>query len=373
MLPTRRSGPLRALLPAALAAVVALSGCTGDVDGGDRGDGAAPDGASASRRSEGTSAGEVVLVLPPSDALAGPAADELRRVVAGAVAQRDGDAFGWEVLEPATAASLADTVEIAIRRTGGDGTVCVVGTRGRALLVASLARYPAVRICVVPGPAPTGVPEGRVAIGDVDLARLGRELGAAARAAAGPGSVLLVDSGDGLLDVRWRRGVEEGVLGSAGGSGPTLGVVTTAAQALALLDEQAALVADGIVPGGPGAAASGDGAMLPEGRDGVPPADLLPTARSLLPVAVVVLDAGPESAALAAQLAERGVPVVAPRVLVDAGIVRREDVVVHWRVRWDSALLTALAEGAATPDPTSEGPTSDDLFVLVTGPAAIRP
>lgn len=347
-----------------LAALVVLSGCTDDA--GDAGT-AAP-GAPVDATATDASSGEVVLVLPPADALAPPAREDLRALVERAVVERGGDAAGWALLEPATGASLADTIEIAVRRTGGDGTVCMVGTRGRVGLGPALARYPAARGCVVPGPAPTGVPDGRVAVGDADLTLLGRELGLAARAAAGEGAVLLLDGGDALLDVRWRRGVEEGVLGAAGATGPTLGIVATAAQALALLDEQAALLAEGVVPGGPAASVPGeDGAGLPEARDGLPLGDVLPSARSLLPVTVVVLDAGVESPALATALAERGVRVVAPTVLLDAGLVAREDVVLHWSVRWDAVLLAALDGGGTVT------PSSDDPFVLVAGPAATRP
>ena len=348
------------LVSAVLAALLVLAGCAKDVDDAA---GAASSGSSTTTGPQVAPSGGAILVLPPADVLSGPARAELRALVESTVAGSEDGAGGWELLEPATAASLADTVEIAMRRTGGDGTVCVVGTRGRAVLGPSFARYPATRACVVPGPVPAGVAEERVAVGDVDLSRLGRELGVVARAAAADGAVLLLDGGDGMLDVRWRRGVEEGVLGAAGGSGPTLGVVTTAAEAVALLDAQAALIAEGIVPGGQVTAEpGGDGSTIPDARDGLPPGDLLPTARALLPVAVVVLDAGPESSTLATVLAERDIPVILPTVLLDAGAVGPDQVVLQWRVRWDDALVAALDGRTAAEAP----------FVLVPGPASAR-
>lgn len=325
-------------------------------------------GASESPGASGVPGDGLVVVLPPADGLADAERTRIRRRVEDVVARATGDGAG-SVLEPATAASLADALDIAARRAGGDGTVCLLGARGRAALTAVLVRYPGVRACVVPGPLPSGVATERVAVEDVDLGALGRSLGLAAREAAGPGAVLLLDGGDALLDVRLRRGVEEGVLGVAGASGPTFGVVGTAAAVVALLDEQAAIREEGGVPGGSGGGPDDGIVGMPEGGDGPPGIGSAPTARSLRSVAVVILDAGPEAASLAPSLAERGVRVVLPTALLDAGLVPLEQVVLHWSVRWDVSLASALARSSGATDLTG----SPDPVVLVQGPAGAVP
>ena len=335
-----------------------LSGCAVGPDGtASDPDAAAP----ATPEPTGGRRDVIVIVLPSADGLADAERVRLRRLVERLVDRTDADAT-VSVLEPTTAASLADTLDIAVRRVSGEGTVCVLGARGRPALGAVLARYPAVGTCVVPGPAPSGITADRVVEEDVDLVALGRELGLAARAAAGDGAVLLLDGGDGLLDVRLRRGVEEAVLGATGGSGPTLGVVATAVEAVTLLDEQAAMGDDDAVPGE-------SDPVDPEGRGGIPPGDLPPTARSLRPVTVVILDASPESAALVPSLAERGLRVVAPTVLLDADLVAPAQVVLHWSVRWDVPLSAALARSTGAPDAA----VTRDPVVLVPGPAATAP
>lgn len=297
--------------------------------------------------------GIIILVLPPSDGLAPPERRRVRALAERAVREHVG-LGGWQALEPATSTALADTLAIAVRRAGVDGTVCLVGARGRTVLVPLLARYPAARVCLVPGSSPSGLSEPRAAIGDVDLLRLAQDVGAAARAAAGDGAVLLLDGGDPMLDVRWRQGIEEGVLGAAGAVGPSLGIVTTAAEAVDLLDAQAALIADGVVPGTPEATspddAVGDGSAT---RDGLPSDGRFHDARTLRSITVVVLDAGTEAARLAPLLAERGIRVVAPTSLLRSGDVAPEDVVLHWSVRWDVALAAAIApEDADGPPPS---------------------
>lgn len=350
MSPSRRprSSRGRSRIATGVALLLVVAGCAEESVGPD--DGAAPIAAVTDGPPQ-ASAEDTFLVLPPADLLAGPSRDALRTLLQGA-STRPGEGAPWDALEPTTSASLADTLALAVRRTGGAGTVCLLGARGRAALTALLAQYPAVRACVVPGPGLLDVPAARVAVGDADLERLGRELGTAARTMAGDGSVLVLDADDVLLDGRWRRGVEEGVLGPAGGPGPSLGIVATAAEALGLLDDQAALLEQGIVPGGPAA---------------VVPGDLLPNAASLRPVAVVVLGTGPDSAELAVALAARGTPVIVPSAFLEAALVAPEQVVAHWRIRWDALLRAALADSTgAEPEPV------DRAFVVIDGPAAAR-
>lgn len=333
-----------------------MSGCGAGPDGSvDAPDAAVP------VTSEPAGGRDLVIVLPPADGFADAERTRLRRLVERVVDRSDVDG-AVSVLEPATSSSLADALDIAARRVGGEGTVCMLGARGRAALGVVLARYPAVGTCVVPGPAPTGIPAERVVEEDVDLVTLGRELGLAARAAAGDGAVLLLDGGDGMLDVRLRRGVEEAVLGAPRGSGPTLGVVATAEEAVRLLDGQAAMDDDDAVSGEPDRSDPGS-------VGGVPSGDLPPTARSLRPVTVVILDASPESAALAPALAERGLRVVVPTVLLEAGLVAPAEVVLHWSIRWDMPLASALARRTGASDAT----VTRDPVMLLPGPAAAAP
>lgn len=351
-----------------VAATALLAGCTADAPESDAASGAAVPAPAVSVPGAGD--GAVVIVLPPSDGLAEPERRRVRTLVERAA--RAGVAAGaWQVLEPATAAALADTLALAVRRAGADGTVCLVGARGRTPLVPLLVRYPATRVCLVPGPLPQGAEERSATVGDVDLQRLGEEVGAAARAAAGDGAVLLLDGGDAMLDVRWRRGVEQSILGAAGAVGPALGVVATAAEAVTLLDEQAALIADGIVPGASGPAAPGaDEADGPATGDTLPSDGRMPDARALRRVAVVILDAGPEAARLAPVLAERGIRVVTPTSLLRAGDVAPTDVVLHWSVRWDAALAAALARPAADGTDGADGATPSPVDALVLQPGS---
>lgn len=259
---------VRRAIVAAVAVGLVAAGCTTAEDDPS---GDAPGGAASSAGP--ATVGGLVVVLPPADGIADVERARLRLLVDEVVARGAGDGL-TTVLEPTTTASLPDTLDIAARRVRGDGTVCVLGARGRAALAATLERYPASVACVIPGPAPSGIAEERVIVEDVDLVSLGRALGLAARSAAGEGAVVLLDGGDALLDVRLRDGVEDAVLGVDVASGPTFAVASSAADVLALLDEQAMLREADVVPGRPDATA-------------------------LRPVAVVILDAGPESASLA--------------------------------------------------------------------------
>lgn len=364
---------LRLPVLALLVALVSTAGCAGD---GAEPEGDATDASIPAPTAPGAREGTVVLVLPPADGLAPLERTRVRALVDRALVVRD-DGRAYVVLEPATSGSLVDTFDIAVRRGGGDGTVCVLGTRARAALAPVLTRYPAARACVVPGPLPLGVAADRIVVGDVDLTELGRSLGVEARAAAGQGSVLLLDGGDALLDVRWRRGVEEGVLGAAGSVGPALGIVATAADALALLDAQAALIADGIVPGAPdapGTDAPGTDGEGPSARSTLP-GEGPPDARTLLPVTVVVLDAGPEATVLATALRDRGLRLVVPTSLLNGNLVRPDDVVLHWSVRWDVLLTRALSGPDATGSTAAAPPASTDdaPIVLQRGPGATSP
>jgi hypothetical protein len=343
----------RAVAPIARAAllgvlVMVLVGCSVDVDGSPGtsvGPGTAAPGAGDIRPA---APAEVVIVLPPADGLA-----EAERVRVRMLVERAADAGlpggpAPVLLEPATADALGWTVETAVRRVGASGTVCLIGADGAAALAPVLLLYPAARVCLLPAaggldPSPT-VPSLTV---DVDLDRLGRELGAAARAAAGGGTVLILSARDVMLDRRWLSGV------IAGAPGP-VGTVASADAALAFLDAQAASLAD--------ADADAD--------DDDPPFSL---ARP--PATVVVLDASSEAAALVGPLIDRGVLVVGPRSLLaglpDAGVVLR------WRVRWDvplAVLLRRVGTGPGSPEgPPGTEPLWDDVVVLEPGPAHVAP
>lgn len=305
----------------------------------------------------------LVVVLPPSDGLAPVERHDLRRAVERAVVAvlpEDGGLGTVVVLEPADASAVVDTVERAVRRVGPGGTVCVVGAGVRERIAPVLALYPATRACLLPAPPLEG--DGHLAL-DVDLEHLGRELGVAARAVAGQGTVVVLDAGDALLDRRWRIGVSSGVLDpDVLGSPGRIHTVRSAEDLLRLLDDQAALIDDGIVPGSPEALDATDGldALLGLDVDPVPPALALP------PVAVVVLDASQEAARAVGPLAERGLRVIGPRTLLDADAIGDEMVVARWHVRWQlplAALLDAVLTGEGPP------PTIEDVVVVAPGPA----
>lgn len=361
--PTREPRGPRARSALIAALLVLGSACTvGDAvpPGADPAAEGADGGPEGSVGADAPGAG-LVIVLPPVDAVATSERDVVRTAVETVLDASDRTVRAPTVLEPATGASVGDAIEVAVRRAGGDGTVCLVGSRGRAQLAVTLARYPAARACVVPGPGPLAGDETRVGVGDLDLQGLGRSIGEAARAASGDGSILVLDGDDALLDVRWLRGVEEGVDGASDVTGSMLGVVTSAADALRVLDEQAALLERGIVPGTPLA--------TPPGTPPGPLDDEGPDARSLRPVTVVVLDVGPDSERLAASLAGRPVLVVLPTSMFRSGAVPSKSVVLHWSVRWDVALTAALAGGGDGSTVVDPGAT----FHLEPGPAAVAP
>lgn len=295
---------------------------------------------------------EVVIVLPPADALAGVELERVRMLVARAV---DGglpaDAVPV-VLAPASADAVGPAIEAAVRRAGSSGTVCVVGADGAATFTPVLALYPASRPCLFPGSDTSGA--GPALTADVDLGRLGRELGTAARAAAGTGTVLVLAGGDAMLDRRWREGVAAGASGS-------VHRVARADDALALLDAQASTDDPGRT-----------GPVPFEGED-LPLALMLPT------VTVVVLDASPEAGRLVVPLLERGLLVVGPRSLLTGlpETVSDEGVVLRWRVRWDvpfAALLRRVGTVTGTADtPPSVEHAWDDVVVLEPGRAHVAP
>lgn len=272
------------------------------------------------------------------------------------------------VLEPASTSALHDTVELAVRRAGPGGTVCVLGSAGERALAAALALYPATRGCLLPSaPGGSGVTGPDTLAGDVDLEAIGRELGVAARAAAGTGTVLVVSAADAMLDRRWRAGVNAGAVDLE--RAPTaLFTVATAERALALIDEQAELIAEGIVPGTSAPLLDPDvelpGDPFIDGEQ--------VSARTLPPITVVVLDASVEAELLLGALAERGVLVIAPRSLLLAAGEADDTVVLRWRVRWDVALVRLLRPTLAGAD----GRPADgalDLLAVEPGPAHVTP
>jgi len=300
--------------------------------------------------------GALLLVLPPADRLAPAERVRVRLLVERALDEVIVTGARPVLLEPATTDALDGAVETAVRRAG---TVCVLGGGGRAALDAALSLYPSRTGCMLPL---AGDP-GRLLGADVDLEGVGRELGAVARAVAGEGTVLVLDGRDGMLDRRWAAGV----LAAAPGAQH---VVTSAVELLQLLDDQAAAIAAGVVPGSAEAlAGSGVDAEFPD-REDVPLALVLP------PVEVVVLDGSVEAMAVVAALLEREVRVIGPRSLLvehpdDASIVLR------WRVRWDVplvALLRRALDGDAASGVPGDAPawTLADVLALEPGPAAPR-
>ena len=304
-----------------------------------------------------------MVVLPPSDRLANEERHRVREAVERAFAVAlpvDVDPETVVVLEPADTSAVLDAVERAVRRVGPGGTVCVLGAGMRERIGPVLALYPATRACLLPAPPVEG--GGDLAL-DVDLEALGREVGVTVRAAAGEGTVLVLDAGDAMLDRRWRVGVASGVLDPDGVGAPgRTHTVRSAGELLQLLDDQAALIEEGIVPGSPQALGPmGRGDTLAGLEDAEPP-----SARFLPPVTVVVLDASPEAALLVDPLGERGVLVAGPRSLLPLDGPHDGIVVVRWHVRWHlplAALLDAViaAEGAPL--------TVAEAVVVVPGPA----
>ena len=290
---------------------------------------------------------EIVIVLPPADGHAEEERARVRMLVDRAAAEALPSGPAPVLLEPVSSDALDATVEAAVRRVGASGTVCLIGADGANVVAPVLGLYPAARVCLLPA--------GRdvVTIGtvpplsaDVDLDRLGRELGVAARAAAGQGTVMVPTGRDGMLDRRWLVGVV------AGAPGP-LHTVTSADAALAFLDAQAADPLGGVVPD----------------DDGLPFAPALP------PVIVVVLDASSASAELVGPLIDRGLLVVGPRSLLVG--VPDEAVVLRWRVRWDvpfTALLRRVEVGpGASQDPADAESLWSDTVVLEPGRASVEP
>jgi hypothetical protein len=131
-----------------------------------------------------------VIVLPPADGQAEAERARVRMLVERAATEALPSGPAPVLLEPASSDALDATVEAAVRRVGAAGTVCLIGADGAAVVAPVLALYPAARVCLLPASqdiATTGLVPPLTA--DVDLERLGRELGAAARAAAGSGDV----------------------------------------------------------------------------------------------------------------------------------------------------------------------------------------
>jgi hypothetical protein len=293
---------------------------------------------------------EVVIVLPPADGQAEAERARVRMLVERAAAEALPSGPAPVLLEPATSDAIDATVEAAVRRVGAAGTVCLIGADGAAVVAPVLALYPAARVCLLPASqdiATTGLVPPLTA--DVDLDRLGRELGAAARAAAGQGTVLVLAGRDGMLDRRWLVGVIAGAPGA-------LHTVRSADAALANLEAPAADVLGGVVPDD----------------------DDLPLA--LPPVTVVVLDASSASAELVELLIERGLLVVGPRSLLVG--VPDEAVVLRWRVRWDVPLTALLrragvgpgaSEDPAGTEPLGTQPLWEDMVVLEPSRASVGP
>jgi len=333
-----------AALLSALATVLLACGAAGGPSTDPVGD---PDAAAGDDGAAAATPGEVVIVLPPADGQAEAERARVRMLVERAAAEALPSGPAPVLLEPATSDALDATVEAAVRRVGASGMVCLIGADGAAAVAPVLALYPAARMCLLPagrdvvttGPAPP-------LTADVDLDRLGRELGAVARAAAGQGTVMVLAGRDVMLDRRWLAGVV------AGAPGP-LHSVTSADAALSFLD---ARVADPI------------GRVVPDDDD-------LPLALALPPVTVVVLDASSASAELVGPLIDRGLLVIGPRSLLVG--LPDDGVVLRWRVRWDVPLTTLLSRVRTGPG-SAEDPAGDEslwgaMVALEPGRAYVAP
>jgi hypothetical protein len=360
--------------------LVLLAGCGPDA-------GPAPSATSQGVPGEATrDIGSLIVVLPPADGLAEAERARIRLLADRAIEAVFTSGERPVVLEPTTSDALVAAVEAAVRRVGASATVCFIGAGAPDVLGPVLDLYPATRGCALlvpsePAGSAAGPPSELAALvsvpparrplhltEDVDLERLGRDLGAAARAAAGDTTVLVLDGGDVMLDPRWRRGV---VLGAPG----ALHVFTRATDVLALLDDQEALLAAGVTPGG--RSRDGRGGPLLADDDLLAPEE--PSlARALPPVGVVVLDASREAAVLVDAILDRGLLVVAPRSLVSGRTDTAGDaagVVVRWRVRWDAPLATLLRRavdgGGAGPVSRGSGAPDVTTIVLEPGPAFV--
>lgn len=301
-------------------------------------------------------------MLPPADGLAPAEQDRLTTMVALAL---DGWLPGGPddpapvVLEPADAASFADTVERALRRAGPDGTVCVIGVGARDRLDPLVVLYPSVRTCAVPAVAPD---DGGPQAVDVDLEELGRRLGVAARGAALGGTILVLDGGDAMLDRQWRTGVVAGTRDASAEEAPNpVHVVRTAEAAVRLLEEQAELLERGVLPG---SATPIEAEVPADGGDGADGEDDLPPALVLPPVRVVVLDASAEAALLVGPVAERGLLLVGPQSLIDDAGIADESVVMRWSIDWGTLVGRLLRSISSGGSPI----VVDDVLVLEPGP-----
>ncbi len=345
---------------ALVAAALIASACTGEVgpsQAGSGGDPVSSRGAPGDGPGEVATAGDLTLVLPSTDRLAPAERARVRLLVGRVLDEVITIGPRPELLEPSSAQALHDVVEMAVRRSD---VVCVLGRDGQAALAAALALYPSRTGCLLPLVGGEGRPLGI----DVDLDGIGRALGAVARAAAGDGTVVVLDGGDGMLDARWARGVRAGAADD--GTVVAQHIVRSASELIDLLDAQAASLAAGIVPGSPDALGGRERGSGPAGAD----LDDRPIALVLPPVQVVVLDASPEAAALVEMALGRGLKVLAPRSL----LVDRADhpgVVMNWRVRWDVPLARLLNRvlGGEPLIGDESGPALD-LLVTERGPAA---
>jgi len=352
--------PARTASAVILTAALIVSACAGDAATAPAGSGGDPvnaRGTTGDGSGEAASVGDLTLVLPPTDRLAPAERERVRLLVSRVLDEVVIAGPRPAVLEPASADALLGVVETAVRRSD---VVCVLGRDGQAALAAALALYPSRSGCLLPLTGGDGRPSGT----EVDLDEIGRALGAAARAAAGDGTVVALDGGDGMLDARWARGVRAGAADEVTVSAQH--IVRSAFELIGLLDEQAAILAAGIVPGSPEALDLWDRGSGAGGVD----LDDRPIALTLPPVRVVVLDASTEAAGLVDIALDGDLKVIAPRSL----LVDRADhpgVVLSWRVRWDVPLARLLGRViGGEPLTGMESGSALDLLVIERGPAA---
>ena len=301
--------------PAALVAVLVLTGCTEEPP--PLPPDATPDEQPAPAPPSGLKVG---VVLPPGDPELDRQLQDLRTEVAGLGSTLP---EGFSQLRTVLAdgrAFVPDVAALLVRQE--TDLVCVLGPDGRRTVVELAKLYPERRFCAAPGHA-EDPPEGVVLV-DVRFEELGHVVGVAAAAVAGDGDVGAVVGTDRTGRSAFLAGLEAAV--------------------------------------GERRLRSHEAASAEEAEVAV---------RTLLEddVAVVVIDVGSGGVELLALAAEQAL-VLAPRpLLVDSDAVAAA--VLSWRVRWSSLLrlvLVSVVEGDTEP-PTSLG-LADDAMQVTLGQAA---
>lgn len=312
----------RTRLPAALTALAVLAACTGppaeeqdaepeptDADVDDADD--AGDTPSLGLR--------VGVVLPPADELD----DELLRSLEADVAAL-GASLGPEIrhvrpYRPDSGPFVADLVELLLEE--GTELICVVGGRGREVVLDAAELHPERHYCAAPGDPEADVPD-HVELLEVRTGELGHLLGVAARVAAGGEPVGVVLGGGKMRDVALR----DGLLAALEGAEVVEVTVNDETDATTAVTEVLAAGAAVVVV------------------DGVP------GAQEALPLA-----------------AEQAL-VLAPTALI-AGDAVSSRVVASWRIRWNAVLRRPVQElvGGDEPRAPASVGLAEDVVTLEPG------